>query len=220
MNRKFDLIVWDWDGTLADSTQIIVDSIRRASEEAGLDVPDQHAASGIIGLGLYEAIHHLFGALESTQLQQVVGRYKYHYAAREDDIPLFEGAMDTINFLRQQGCQLAVATGKGRNGLNRAITFNDLERHFDATRCVDECHSKPHPQMLLELMDELQVVPERTLMIGDTSFDMQMAQNANVARVAVSYGAHPVERLLPHEPLAHFDHFAGLSHWLRMNLHE
>lgn len=215
MGRKFDLIVWDWDGTLADSTQIIVDSIRSASEEAALAVPDRNAAQGIIGLGLYEAIHHLFGDLPSPQLQQLVVRYKHHYAAKENEIPLFEGAVDAIDALRQQGCMLAVATGKGRNGLNRAIAFNGLEQHFDATRCVDECHSKPHPQMLLELMDELGVIPERTLMIGDTSFDMQMAQNAGVARVAVSYGAHPLERLLPHEPLAHFDRFAKLDIWLR-----
>lgn len=218
MRRKIDLIVWDWDGTLADSTRIIVDSIRSASGEVGLDVPDPPAARSIIGLGLHEAIHSLFGDLPGVQLQQLVARYKYHYTAKENEIPLFEGAHATIDALKNRGCLLAVATGKGRNGLNRAMHFNGLAGHFDATRCVDECHSKPHPQMLLELMEELDVAPERTLMVGDTSFDMQMAQNAEVARVAVSYGAHPLERLLLHAPLAHFEHFEKLSQWLVENI--
>ena len=217
MSRQYDLIVFDWDGTLADSTSIIIHSIRTAAEEIGLAVPEPKAASSIIGLGLREAIHRLFGALEPDRLNQLIARYAYHYHAQENDIPLFEGAYEALTALAQKGYLLGVATGKGRNGLNRALEQSGLKPHIHATRCVDECHSKPHPQMLLELMDEFAVRPERTLMIGDTSFDLQMAQNANVASLGVTYGAHPLENLLPHAPLAHFDEFAKVNQWLIMN---
>lgn len=217
MNRQYDLIVFDWDGTLADSTSIIIHSIRTAAEEIGLAVPEPRAASSIIGLGLREAIHRLFGALEPDLLNQLIARYAHHYHAQENDIPLFEGAYEALTALAQKGYLLGVATGKGRNGLNRALEQSGLKPHIHATRCVDECHSKPHPQMLLELMDEFAVRPERTLMIGDTSFDLQMAQNANVASLGVTYGAHPLENLLPHSPLAHFDEFAKVNQWLIMN---
>jgi phosphoglycolate phosphatase len=217
MSRNFDLIVFDWDGTLADSTSIIIQSIRTAAAEVGLDVPEPESASSIIGLGLREAIHRLFGELEPALLNQLIARYAYHYHAQEHDIPLFEGAFDAVSALAGKGYLLGVATGKGRNGLNRALEQSGLKQHIHATRCVDECHSKPHPQMLLELMDEFGVTPERTLMIGDTSFDLQMAQNANVASLGVTYGAHPLESLLPHAPLAHFDEFAKVNQWLIMN---
>lgn len=217
MSRKYDLIVFDWDGTLADSTSIIIQSIRRAAEEAGLPVPGKQAASSIIGLGLREAIFRLFGELAPTQLDHLIARYAHHYHAQENDIPLFEGAYDAVAALAGKGYLLGVATGKGRNGLNRALEQSGLKPHIHATRCVDECHSKPHPQMLLELMDEFAVPPARTLMIGDTSFDLQMAQNANVASLGVTYGAHSVEHLLPHAPLAHFDEFAKVNQWLIMN---
>lgn len=217
MSRNYDLIVFDWDGTLADSTSIIIDSIRTAAAEVGLEVPEKKDASSIIGLGLREAIHRLFGDLEIGQLNQLIARYAYHYHAREHDIPLFNGAFEALEALAEKGYLLGVATGKGRNGLNRALEKSGLQPHIHATRCVDECHSKPHPQMLLELMGEFNVSPQRTLMIGDTSFDLQMAQNANVASLGVTYGAHPVESLLPFTPLAHFDEFAKVNQWLIMN---
>lgn len=217
MNRNYDLIVFDWDGTLADSTQIIISSIRNAALDIGLPVPPHEQASSIIGLGLREAIMRLFGDLDERQLVGLIAGYKYHYSAQQDDIPLFTGALDALVVLKQRGYLLGVATGKGRNGLNHALQQSGLEPYIDATRCVDECHSKPHPQMLLELMDELDVKPQRTLMIGDTSFDLQMAQNAEVPRLAVTYGAHPLESLLPHAPLAYFDEFAKVNRWLIMN---
>ena len=217
MHRNYDLIVFDWDGTLADSTSIIIHSIRTAAEEVGLPVPPPTEASSIIGLGLREAIHRLFGNLEREPLERLIARYAYHYHAKEHDIPLFEGAYDALVGLAARGYLLGVATGKGRKGLDRALEQSGLKPHIHATRCVDECHSKPHPQMLLELMDEFGVSPQRTLMIGDTSFDLQMAQNANVDRLGVTYGAHPVEDLLPHAPLAHFNEFAKVNQWLIMN---
>ncbi|HEY8118936.1 MAG TPA: HAD-IA family hydrolase [Methylophilaceae bacterium] len=217
MPRNFDLIVFDWDGTLADSTGMIVDCIREASAEINLPVPDKSVARKVIGLGLKEAIASLFGDLSPEQYRQLTARYRAHYFQRDEETLLYEGVHNAIVNLKQQGFILAVATGKGRNGLNLSLERSGLVSYFLATRCVDECYSKPHPQMLLELMDELGATPERTLMIGDTSYDLQMAQNANVASLAVSYGAHHLENLLPHSPLAHFDDFTKLNQWLIMN---
>jgi phosphoglycolate phosphatase len=214
MPKRFDLIVFDWDGTLANSTQMIVDCMREASADAGLPVPEPSAAGHIIGLGLQEAVDALFGELTETQFQQLVARYRYHYYARDEETPLFEGVSAAIPELGKQGFMLAVATGKGRRGLNKSLERSGLAQYFHATRCVDECLSKPHPQMLMELMQELDTSPERTLLVGDTSYDLQMAQNANVASLAVSYGAHSLTNLLPHAPLEHFDDFAKLNQWL------
>ena len=217
MPKRFDLIVFDWDGTLADSTQMIVECIRQASAEAGLSVPEPAAASNIIGLGLREAIAVLFGSLSDSQYELLTARYRHHYFARDQQTLLFEGAAQAIGELEQQGFMLAVATGKGRNGLNRSLADSGIAHHIHASRCADECLSKPHPQMLMEIMDELGVEAERTLMVGDTSYDLQMARNAQVASLAVSYGAHALEDLLPHAPLAYFDQFTKLNQWLIMN---
>lgn len=217
MPKRFALIVFDWDGTLANSTQMIVDCVREASADVGLEVPDAVKASGIIGLGLYQAIDALFGAISETQRQQLAARYRVHYSARDEETPLFPGVFDAIVELENQGFKLAMATGKGRNGLNKSLARSGLSSHFHATRSMDECLSKPHPQMLLELMAELDVKPASTLMVGDTSFDLEMAKNADVNSLAVSYGAHPLSKLLPYAPLAHFDEFNKLNQWLKTN---
>ena len=218
MQNNYDLIIFDWDGTLANSTQLIIDAICKGAIEVGLPMPSQEDASGIIGLGFREAIYELFGQIPDAQLADLTARYTFHYGLGENNIPLFEGVRETIEDLVSKGIQLGVATGKGRRGLNRALNNSGIQQHFIATRCVDECHSKPHPQMILDLMDEVAATPERTLMVGDTSFDLQMAKNANVASLGVTYGAHPLERLLPHEPLAHFNLFKDLSTWLKANV--
>jgi len=217
MPRRFDLIVFDWDGTLADSTRMIADCLREASADVGLPVPDHSAACHVIGLGLQEAVDTLFGELSEMQFQNLVARYRHHYYARDEETILFDGVSAAVASLHVQGFMLAVATGKGRNGLNKSLERSGLAPYFHATRCVDECQSKPHPQMLLELMQELGAGPERTLLIGDTSHDLQMAQNADVKSLAVSYGAHSLTHLLPHSPLAHFDEFAKLNQWLLVN---
>ena len=217
MPKRFDLIVFDWDGTLADSTSMIVDCIREASAEIGLPIPEKTVARKVIGLGLREAVTSLFGDLSPEQYRDLTARYRAHYFSRDEETLLYDGVLEGIAELHQQGFMLAVATGKGRNGLNLSLQRSKLARYFEATRCVDECFSKPHPQMLLELMDEVGTAPERTLMIGDTSFDLQMAQNAHVDSLAVSYGAHPLQHLLSHTPLAHFDDFTKLKLWLIMN---
>jgi len=218
MQNNFDLIIFDWDGTLANSTQLIVDAICKGSIDVGLPEPSQLAASGIIGLGFREATYELFGHISDLQLAELTARYNYYYGLGEDHIPLFDGVSESIAHLAEKGVPLAVATGKGRRGLNKALANSGISHHFVATRCVDECHSKPHPQMILDLMDEVAAMPSRTLMIGDTSFDLQMAKNANVSSLGVTYGAHPLERLLPHEPLAHFNTFKDLSNWLKSNV--
>jgi len=218
MSQQYDLIVFDWDGTLADSVKNIVDAIHEASIDAGLEPPADYASRSIIGLELTKAVHTLFPAAEKAKVQILAERYRHHYLAREHAIPLFEGVREAIIELDAQGLQLAVATGKGRGGLNRALESSGLKSYFPATRCVDECFSKPHPQMLHELMDELGAVPERTLMVGDTSFDLQMAQNAGVDGLGVTYGAHPLGDLLPHSPLACFDSFTKLHQWLASNV--
>ncbi len=217
-NNNYDLIIFDWDGTLANSTQLIIDAIRKGSVDVGLPEPTQVAASGIIGLGFREATYDLFGHISDEKLAELTGRYSHYYGLGEDYIPLFDGVPEAIAHLTEKAVPLAVATGKGRRGLNKALANSGIAHHFIATRCVDECQSKPHPEMILDLMDEVGASPERTLMIGDTSFDLQMAKNANVASLGVTYGAHPLERLLPHEPLAHFEQFTDLITWLKAHL--
>jgi len=214
MPKKFDLIVFDWDGTVANSNQLIVNAIRNASLEVGLPQPTEDAVKRIIGLGLREALIQLVGEIPEDTIQALVARYNVHYNAGENQIVLFEGVAEAIPMLHAQGFKLGVATGKGRGGLNRALLNSGLGQYFGATRCVDECYSKPHPEMLLQLMDVLDATQERTLMIGDTAFDLQMAQNAGVASLGVTYGAHPLSSLLPFKPLAHFDEFSKVNQWL------
>jgi len=217
MPKQFDLIVFDWDGTLADSSQIIVDSIQSGCVDAGLPVPSDADVRGIIGLSLSNAIRTLFPEISEPQLQTLVERYTYHFHARDHEIPLFDGVPQALFDLEEAGFMLAVATGKGRRGLDHAMHSSGLHPHFIASRCADECHSKPHPQMLHELMDELGATPGRTLMIGDTSYDLEMARNADVPSLAAAYGAQPLTSLLPYQPLAAFDRFADVHQWLQQN---
>ena len=214
MTKQFDLIVWDWDGTLANSTGMITDAIVSAAAQVGLPALDPLAASNIIGLGLKESIHALFGNISAEKAQALAKQYTANYYAGESEIPLFEGAADTIKTLHKRGFKLAVATGKGRRGLNLALEHCGLSPYFHATKTVDECFSKPHPQMLDELMDALIVRPERTLMIGDTSYDLHMASNAGVPAVAVTFGAQSQDKLNSYYSIAMFNQFSELRSWL------
>lgn len=214
MPKQFDLIVWDWDGTIADSTCMITDAILKAAEQVGLPALTAAKASSIIGLGLRESIEALYGDIPAEKAQALATQYTANYYAGESAIPLFEGAAATIIELNKRGYKLAIATGKGRRGLNLALEHCGLANYFHATRTVDECFSKPHPQMLDELMDILVALPERTLMIGDTSYDLQMAANAGVKSVGVTYGAHAESDWQHLNPIAKFNDFKSLSHWL------
>lgn len=217
MKKKFDLIVWDWDGTLADSTGMITKAVVDAAEQVGLPALDPKAARNIIGLGLRESIQALFGDIPAVQAQAVAKQYTANYYAGEKEIPLFAGAKEVIIELNRRGYKLAVATGKGRHGLNLALQHCGLGNYFHDTRTMDECFSKPHPQMLDELMDVLVATPERTLMIGDTSYDLQMAKNADVQALAVTFGAQSSDKLLEYNPLGIFNEFSELSDWLLSN---
>ncbi len=214
MPKRFDLLVFDWDGTLMDSAGAIVFSIQAACRDLGLPVPDEAAARHIIGLGLRDALTTLLPDLPETGYARLVERYRHYYLARDHEIPLFQDAAQVVRALGRAGFLLAVATGKSRQGLDRALARTGLTDQFHASRCADECFSKPHPAMLKEIMDELDTPPRRTLMIGDTTHDLQMAANAGVASLAVAYGAHPRESLVAMAPVATLDSFAELRRWL------
>ncbi len=215
--KQFDLIVWDWDGTLADSTGMIARALVQAAEHVGLPKLALEKARTVIGLGLREAIHALYGDISGEKAQALAMQYRVNYFAGEQDVPLFDGAEKLIAELGRRGYKQAVATGKGRRGLNMALERIAVANYFQATRTVDECFSKPHPQMLDELMDLLVATPERTLMIGDSSYDLQMAENAGVTSLAVTYGAHDSKALLAHHPKGIFNTFNDLSDWLLNN---
>lgn len=217
MARRFDLIVFDWDGTLLDSAGAIVACIQAAARDVGIAVPDRERASHVIGLGLADALAHAVPGLGRAQYAEFVERYRVHFLARDAELALFPGTREMLADLRSRGHALAIATGKSRAGLARALATAELAGTFAATRCADQCEPKPHPAMLLELMEELDARPERTLMVGDTSHDLAMAAAAGVAAVAVSYGAHPRAALAGHAPLALLDSSAELARWLDAN---
>lgn len=215
MGKRYDLIVFDWDGTVVDSTAVIAGSIQAACRDLDFSVPSDNAARHVIGMGLLQALRHAVPDAPDAALQPLAERYRHHYLAQDGGIPLFDGARDTIAELHDAGYHLAVATGKSRNGLERSMLTSGMTRYFHATRTADQTFSKPHPAMLLEIMDELGVEPGLVLMVGDTTHDLQMAINAGVGAVGVTHGAHPAEQLLELHPLALLDDFKGLRAWFR-----
>ncbi len=217
MNKRYDLIVFDWDGTVMDSTAIIAGSIQSACRDLGLPVPDDDMARHVIGLGLMQALRHSVPTAPEEMYEPLVARYRFHFLSQNDAIPLFDQARETIIELHEAGYRLAVATGKTHVGLSRAMASSDMKHYFHATRTADQTFSKPNPAMLLELMEELDVVPERTLMIGDTTHDLQMAHNAQVDVVAVGHGAHSEEQLLALNPLILVENFVELKAWFKAN---
>jgi phosphoglycolate phosphatase len=221
MNNEFNLIVFDWDGTLMDSEARIVACVRAAIRDLELPLLDDHAISNIIGLGLREAIDTLYPGSDEQLHRNMVDRYRYHFlTANPTPSEMFEGAREVLESLADEGYLLAVATGKGRVGLDKVLHETGLGELFHGTRCSDETFSKPHPQMLLELMDELGVESHETLMIGDTEYDLQMAKNAGTRALGVSYGVHAIERLHQHEPLDILDSIGELPGWLEQSNHE
>ena len=202
----YQLVIFDWDGTVMDSTGRIIACMHQAGADLCLPVLEDDAVREIIGLGLPEALRTLYPGIGDRDLERMRERYAAHFVAAEaSPSRLYPGARETLATLRAAGLRLAVATGKSRKGLDRVWASSGLGDSFDASRCADETHSKPHPAMVTELLTELGVAPERALVVGDTSFDLQMARDAGVDRVAVSYGAHPVDRLMNFHPLAVID---------------
>lgn len=217
MDKRFDLIVFDWDGTLMDSTSHIVAALRAACEDVATKVPTREEAAYVIGLGLADAVRYIAPHLDDAGVERLVGRYRYHFLTRDHEQQPFEGIEALLADLRARGYELAIATGKARAGLTRALGQCGLGPYFASSRCADESFSKPHPAMLLELMAEFDLPAERVLMIGDTIHDIQMAQNAATAALAVSYGAHPRHELLAAAPLALVDDVPQLAAWLACN---
>jgi phosphoglycolate phosphatase len=217
MPNRFELLVFDWDGTLMDSAEAIIASIQLSCRDLGLPVPERERAAHVIGLGLKDALSYAVPELPASDYGKLAERYRYHYLARDPDIELFPGMREMLIALKEKGHMLAVATGKSRAGLERVFEATQLKQYFDSSRCADETHSKPHPAMLQELMQELLVAPEATLMIGDTGHDLQMAVSAGVAALAVSYGAHARDSLTAFNPLACIDTPQELAPWLRKN---
>jgi phosphoglycolate phosphatase len=215
--RRFDLIVFDWDGTLFDSTMLIVRCIQAACRDINVPVPTDEAAAYVIGLGLHDALQHAVPGLPEARYPELGQRYRHHYMESRDALVLFPGTLPMLQTLKSRQHLLAVATGKNRRGLDDALAHSQLQGMFDGTRTADETASKPHPLMLQELMLEFNVPPDRTLMIGDTTHDLQLAINAGTARVAVSYGAHEPAAFPAHTPLFVAHSTAELHAWLADN---
>ena len=212
--RRFDLIAFDWDGTLFDSTRIIVSCIQQAVSDVGGTVPSDTEAAYVIGMGLMEALAHAAPDVPRERYAELGAHYRRHYMARQDDLCLFPGVLPMLAALRERHHWLAVATGKSRRGLDDVLQSEQLHGVFDGSRTADETAGKPDPRMLHELMREFGTEPERTLMIGDTTHDLQMALNAGCPSVAVSYGAHTTEGFAALQPLAIVHSVRELHDWL------
>jgi len=213
--KKYNCIIFDWDGTLMNSLQKISESVRAAAADTDLPIPSDSAARNIIGLGLAESMLKLFGDIEQHKINQVVERYKYHFVHQNKTCqPLYEGVLDGLEELSQGGAFLCVATGKARAGLERVLAAESMHDFFIYTRCADEARSKPHPQMLLDILDFLALEAKNCLMVGDTEYDMQMANNAGIDAVGVNYGAHAEERLLEAGALTAFSNFPEFIDWV------
>ena len=213
---KYRLIVFDWDGTVIDSAPTIVECIRESARDMRLPVPSAERASHVIGLGLHDSLRLAVPELQADQYPEFVAHYRRHFLAREDSMALFAGMKDLLSHLSTTH-RLAIATGKSRRGLQRALAATGIGPLFTASRCADETSPKPHPAMLLELMDELEVASRRVLMIGDTSHDLEMARAAEVDSVAVTYGAHPEEGLRSCNPKGCVSTVDDLKAWLIQN---
>lgn len=215
MRRDYDLLIFDWDGTLADSIGRIVQAMRTAAIGGDMQVRDDDAIKGIIGLGLPEAIRTLYPLITANELIDFRQRYADSYMSMDEvPSPLFEGVLESMQAFRDEGYRLAVATGKARRGLDRVLKANAWQDYFDITRAADETASKPDPLMLHEIMAHCDVAPERSLMIGDSSFDLQMARNAGMDSIAVGYGAQSLDSLREYQPRLAIEHFSELRTWL------
>ena len=215
--RQFDLLVFDWDGTLVDSTGHIASSIQAACADLDLPVPSRQAAQHVIGLGLHDALAYVLPALDKKRYREVAERYRHHFVSDDVTLETFPMVDDGLASLEEEGFLLAVATGKSRAGLDRSLKDVSFASCFVATRCGDEGLPKPNPDMLTYLMDTTGVLADRTLMIGDTSHDMMLAANAGTSSLAVSYGAHSAVSLVEHGPLACVNSFTEVLQWLAEN---
>ncbi|MCE2916137.1 MAG: HAD-IA family hydrolase [Rubrivivax sp.] len=212
--QRFELLVFDWDGTLFDSTGLIARCIQAACRDCDVPVPSDADAAYVIGLGLVDAMRHAAPGLPPERYPELGLRYRHHYFASAHEVVLFDGTLPMLHGLKARGHKLAVATGKSRRGLDEALANSQLQGLFEATRTADETRSKPHPLMLEQLMDELATPRARTLMIGDTTHDLQLAANAGVASLGIAHGAHDAELLHRLNPLHVARGTPELHRWL------
>ncbi len=213
MKQKIELIIFDWDGTLFDSVGQIVASLQYAAQQFEQPLTDE-AAKSIIGLGLPEVMQILFPQIPHLH-QELLQCYADHYVANSKGDVWFNGVAELLMDLKQQGLKLAVATGKSRKGLDRVLAQTNSHALFDITRAASETKSKPDPLMLQEILAEMDVAAERAIMVGDTSYDLEMAQNLNMPRIGVSYGVHSIETLQQYQPLTIAHHVQDLHHYLQ-----
>lgn len=214
MRSPYELLIFDWDGTLMDSAAAIAEAIQAACADLDLPVPPTAQARYVIGLGLTDAMRHILPDLPETEYPRIVERYRLHFLKRDGGTTLFAGAREMIEDLRDCGYMLAVATGKSRRGLDRALEGTGLRGYFDATRCADEGFAKPHPGMLMTILDTLATSSDKALMIGDTTHDLTMANAASVAAAAITHGAHEREALAQCQPLVMVNNLQELREWL------
>ena len=211
----YQLIIFDWDGTIMDSAQKIANCIKAAARDVGVDEPSDQQAKSIIGLGLTEAMRVLFESSTDSQIKQIVEAYKYHFVKGDvTDQALFEGVEQGLQALEDAGAVLAVATGKSRAGLDRIFAETGLKKHFITSRCADETRSKPNPQMLHEILDFTAIDADKTIMVGDTTYDMDMAVNANMYGLGASYGVHSEAMLLESKAVSVQHSFKQIIAWL------
>ena len=212
---NYDLIVFDWDGTLMDSTRLISRSLQNACSDVGIAVPSDSDALFVIGLGLADTLKHVAPGLDEERQGRLADRYRHHFLALEGHgAPLYDGVAEMLSDLHGRGRRLAVATGKARRGLERVLDSSGLRPWFEATRCADEGFAKPHPDMLLMLLDITGVEPRRAVMVGDTTHDLELAANAGIDAIAVSYGAHDAALLATRPARARCASVADLHRWL------
>jgi phosphoglycolate phosphatase len=215
MSSRYELIVFDWDGTLMDSAAKIVSCFRKAAADVGVPDPGESAIRHIIGLGLTEALAELMPQADEVTRVAVTERYREHFLYLDQTaMPMFAGVREGLEALVARGYMLAIATGKSRRGLARALAESQTEHLFVTIRCADEALSKPHPRMLEDILDQTGRTALQTIMIGDTTFDLQMARNAGVPGLAVTYGVHAREHLMAEAPLACLDSFDEVCRWL------
>ncbi|RTZ66371.1 MAG: HAD family hydrolase [Aquificaceae bacterium] len=216
MNRKYQLIIFDWDGTLMDSTAQIVNCMQLAIKEMGVESRSDDEILNIIGLGLEEAIFSLYPNANKHFINKTAQVYRDFYLFKDKTpSPLFAGVVEMLDELREQNYDLAIATGKSRRGLDKGLDETNLHDYFPITRCADETRSKPDPQMLHEILTDYNSSKKTALMIGDSKYDLQMANNAKMHSMAVTYGVHSLERLLKQQPIAHVDSARNISTQIR-----
>lgn len=216
--RKYEAVIFDWDGTVMDSTRSIVAAIQSACTDLGLPVPDDRQAAWVIGLSLESALYHCVPDLTAQQMPQFLDRYRHHFLQMDGTITLFDGIVDVLDLVRRRDGLLAVATGKSRVGLDRVLDRVRLRHMFHATRCADETASKPDPAMLYEIFSELDLEPDQVLMVGDTTHDIEMATRAGADSMAVTYGAHDIPTLEQSRPTVMVSSVTEMHAWLAPRL--